>query len=215
ELESVWLRSVEWFVRSSDSRVAATMCSAKTPALKSGRRRGKEVNYEGQIVRVERRRGSRSSTSATDLGTRMVTRGRKKLMEASVREAGHHGGESASTVDVDVVESKKITGKTARRNRRAPSGDGKRRESCGAECGQAVCGNAVADRSEASSPRTPNVSKSGRDKCGQPTIKASTPSPPKRKPTTSSSPRTPCLSKRGARSKIPSTPDTPSTSGGS
>ncbi|XP_003366871.1 hypothetical protein Tsp_13187, partial [Trichinella spiralis] len=191
------------------------MCSAKTPALKSGRRRGKEVNYEGQIVRVERRRGSRSSTSATDLGTRMVTRGRKKLMEASVREAGHHGGESASTVDVDVVESKKITGKTARRNRRAPSGDGKRRESCGAECGQAVCGNAVADRSEASSPRTPNVSKSGRDKCGQPTIKASTPSPPKRKPTTSSSPRTPCLSKRGARSKIPSTPDTPSTSGGS
>ncbi|XP_003373755.1 reverse transcriptase family protein, partial [Trichinella spiralis] len=84
------------------------MCSAKTPALKSGRRRGKEVNYEGQIVRVERRRGSRSSTSATDLGTRMVTRGRKKLMEASVREAGHHGGESASTVDVDVVESRKL-----------------------------------------------------------------------------------------------------------
>ncbi|KRX33268.1 hypothetical protein T06_15456 [Trichinella sp. T6] len=61
-----------------------------TPALKSGRRRGNEVTDEGQTERMERRRGSRDSASATDLGMRMVTRGRKKLMEALVREAVHH-----------------------------------------------------------------------------------------------------------------------------
>ncbi|KRX31296.1 hypothetical protein T06_4200, partial [Trichinella sp. T6] len=69
-------------------------------------------------------------------------------------------------------------------------------------------GNAVTDRAEAKSRRSPNSA-------GQPNVKASTPSPRIRRPTTSSSPRTPKLSKRGARSKIPSTPDTPSTSGGS
>ncbi|KRX11303.1 hypothetical protein T07_331, partial [Trichinella nelsoni] len=57
------------------------MCGTKTPALKSGRRRGNEVDNGGQTQRMERRRGSRSSTSATDLGTRMVTRGRKKMLE--------------------------------------------------------------------------------------------------------------------------------------
>ncbi|KRX15370.1 hypothetical protein T07_14252, partial [Trichinella nelsoni] len=190
------------------------MCGTKTPALKSGRRRGNEVDNGGQTQRMERRRGSRSSTSATDLGTRMVTRGRKKMLEASVREVGHHGEASTSTVVVDVVKTKKNTGKTARRNRRAPSGDEQRETSgpCGAECGQAdsCSGNAVTDRSEANSHRSPKVTKTG-----QPVIKASQASPPKRTPTTSSSPRTPCLSKRGARSKIPSTPDTPSTSGGS
>ncbi|KRX15316.1 hypothetical protein T07_9436 [Trichinella nelsoni] len=206
------LRSVEWFLRSSDSRVAAAMCGTKTPALKSGRRRSNEVTNEGQTQRMERRRGSRSSTSATDLGTRMVTRGRKKMLEASVREVGHHGEASTSTVVVDVVVKKKNTGKTARRNRRAPSGDGDASGPSGADCGQAdsYSGNAVTDRSEANSHRSPKVKKTG-----QPVIKASQTSPPKRTPTTSSSPRTPCLSKRGARSKIPSTPDTPSTSGGS
>ncbi|KRZ81536.1 hypothetical protein T08_13795, partial [Trichinella sp. T8] len=175
----------------------ASMRSTKTPALKSGRRRGKEVNIEGQTERMERRRGSRNSTSATDLGTRMVTRGRKKLMEALVREAVHHEEASTSGVDVDVVKpTKKITGRTAHYTRRAPSGDGERRSSgpSGATCGQAdsYSGNAVTDRAEAKSRRSPNI-----------------------KPTTSSSPRTPKLSKRGARSKIPSTPETPSTSGGS
>ncbi|KRX82077.1 hypothetical protein T06_5667 [Trichinella sp. T6] len=76
--------------RSSDSRVAASMPCEKTPALKSGRRRSKEVTDGGQTERMERRRGSRESASATDLGMRMVTRGRKKLMEALVREAVHH-----------------------------------------------------------------------------------------------------------------------------
>ncbi|KRX11557.1 hypothetical protein T07_2669, partial [Trichinella nelsoni] len=82
----------------------------------------------------------------------MVTRGRKKMLEASVREVGHHGGESASNMVVDVVKTKKNTG-TARRNRRAPSGDEQRETSgpCGAECGQAdsCSGNAVTDRVEA------------------------------------------------------------------
>ncbi|KRX72995.1 hypothetical protein T06_7168 [Trichinella sp. T6] len=71
-------------------RVAASMPCEKTPALKSGRRRSKEVTDGGQTERMERRRGSRESASATDLGMRMVTRGRKKLMEALVREAVHH-----------------------------------------------------------------------------------------------------------------------------
>ncbi|KRX73001.1 hypothetical protein T06_839, partial [Trichinella sp. T6] len=162
---------VECFVRSNDSRVVASMCSGKTPALKSGRRRGYEGNLEGW-------RGSRNTTSATDLGTRMVTRGRKKMMEASVREAVHHEEPSTS----------------------------------GATCGQAdsYSGNAVTDRAEAKSHRSPKVINSG-----HPSLKASPTSPHTRRPTTSSSPRTPKLSKRGARSKIPSTPDTPSTSGGS
>ncbi|KRY05923.1 hypothetical protein T12_9573, partial [Trichinella patagoniensis] len=81
----------------------------------------------GQTEQTERRRGSRDSTSATDLGTRMVTRGRKKLMEASVREAAHHEKPSTSGVDADVVmPTKKSTGSTARRTRIAPSGDGRR-----------------------------------------------------------------------------------------
>ncbi|KRX33425.1 hypothetical protein T06_5899, partial [Trichinella sp. T6] len=98
------------------------MPCGKTPALKSGRRRGNEVTDEGQTERMERRRGSRDSASATDLGMRMVTRGRKKMMEALVREAVHHGMASTSTVVVDVVKpTKKSTGRTARRTRRAPS----------------------------------------------------------------------------------------------
>ncbi|KRX32740.1 hypothetical protein T06_12794, partial [Trichinella sp. T6] len=84
--QKVWRRSIKWFVRSSDSRVAASMPCEKTPALKPGRRRGNEVTDEGQTERMERRRGSRDSASATDLGMRMVTRGRKKMMEALVRE---------------------------------------------------------------------------------------------------------------------------------
>ncbi|KRX82176.1 hypothetical protein T06_7836 [Trichinella sp. T6] len=145
----------------------------------------------------------------------MVTRGRKKLMEALVREAVHHEEASTSTVVVDVVKpKKKSTGRTARRTRRAPSGDEGKSASglSGATCGQAdsYSGNAVTDRAEAKSRRSPNI-----ENTGQPNVKASTPSPRTRRPTTSSSPRTPKLSKRGARSKIPSTPDTPSTSGGS
>ncbi|KRY26117.1 hypothetical protein T03_14384, partial [Trichinella britovi] len=189
------------------------MRCGKTPALKSGRRR--EVTDEGQTEQRERRRGSRDSTSATDLGSRMVTRGRKKMMEASVREAVHHEVASTSTVVVDVVKpTKKNTGKTARRTRRAPSGDVEYVTSgpSGATCGQAdsYSGNAVTDRAEAKSRRSPNTVKSGRR-----VVKASPTSPPTNIPTPSSSPRTPCLSKRGARSKIPSTPDTSSTSGGS
>ncbi|KRX31548.1 hypothetical protein T06_14358, partial [Trichinella sp. T6] len=131
----------------------------KTPALKSGRRRGNEVTDEGQTERMERRRGSRDSASATDLGMRMVTRGRKKMMEALVREAVHHEEPSTNTVVVDVVKpTKKSTGRTARRTRRAPSGDGERLESgiSGATCGQAdsYSGNAVTDRAEAKSRRS-------------------------------------------------------------
>ncbi|KRY02510.1 hypothetical protein T12_10176, partial [Trichinella patagoniensis] len=103
------------------------MSSEKTPALKSGRRRCNEVTNGCQTEQTERRRGSRDSTSATDLGMRMVTRGRKKLMEASVREAAHHEKPSTSGVDADVVmPTKKSTGSTARRTRIAPSGDGRR-----------------------------------------------------------------------------------------
>ncbi|KRZ81512.1 hypothetical protein T08_1372, partial [Trichinella sp. T8] len=169
---------VKWFVRSSDSRVAASMRSTKTPALKSGRRRCKE------------------------------------MMEALVREAVHHEEPSTSGLDVDVGKTKKAAGRTARRTRRAPSGDVERRESgpSGATCGQtdSYRGNAVTDRAEAKSRRSPNYTNTG-----QHIVKASPTSPHTRRPTPSSSPRTPCLSKRGARSKIPSTPDTPSTSGGS
>ncbi|KRY26764.1 hypothetical protein T01_8399 [Trichinella spiralis] len=113
----------------------------------------------------------------------MVTRGRKKLMEASVREAGHHGGESASTVDVAVVESKKITGKTARRTRRAPSLRNLR----------GITGSRFGHASPKTSPSSPTTT------------------------ATSNRPRTPSISKRGARSELPYTPAfiTPSTSGGS
>ncbi|KRX56208.1 hypothetical protein T06_9863 [Trichinella sp. T6] len=120
----------------------------KTPALKSGRRRSKEVTDGGQTERMERRRGSRESASATDLGMRMVTRGRKKLMEALA---------STSTVVVDVVEknrnAQKNTVTKAQRRRRAPSGDGDNGANgpSGAMCGQAdsYSGNAVTDRAEA------------------------------------------------------------------
>ncbi|KRZ55637.1 hypothetical protein T02_15905 [Trichinella nativa] len=133
------------------------MPCGKTPALKSGRRRGNEVINEGQTERMERRRGSRDSASATDLGMRMVTRGRKKLMEALVREAVHHEEASTSTVVVDVVEknrnAQKNTVTKAQRRRRAPSGDGDNGASgpSGAMCGQAdsYSGNAVTDRAEA------------------------------------------------------------------
>ncbi|KRZ05426.1 hypothetical protein T4B_12366, partial [Trichinella pseudospiralis] len=135
------------------------------------------------------RRGSRSptedtGTSATNLETRMVTRGQKKKMGMPVEESRHEECRAETSKGMATNTSRRValksTGKEecAQATRRA-HGDGR------------SSGHCTSNRPSPS------------------TIAATRPSTPM-------SPRTPPVSKRGARTKLPSTPDevTPSTSSG-